>query len=51
VAQDQRQDGLADAAAAQHDELSGKLGMDDMLGHGPAPSTKIDIKKRRAGLS
>ena len=33
VAQDQGQDGLADAPAAQHDELAGKLGVNDMLGH------------------
>ena len=38
MAQDQGQDGLADAAAAQHDELAGKLGVNDMLGHRPTPS-------------
>ena len=33
VPQDQGQDGLADAPASQHDELAGKLGVNDMLGH------------------
>ena len=33
MAQDQGQDGLADAPASQHDELAGKLGVNDMLGH------------------
>ena len=33
MAQDQRQNGLADTSAAQHDEPARQLSVNDMLGH------------------